>query len=100
MFCVLCHLISSFYSKHLIRVDSSAEAIDVSSMLLNMCIMFFKAPEPPKSEEPVVQPPAAKVTPSAPERLPAKGIDYSPSKSSIALLHYFSYLFSVLEFAR
>lgn len=40
-----------------------------------MYIMFFKAPEQPKPEEPVVQPAAAKVAPSAPERLPAKGTD-------------------------
>lgn len=37
--------------------------------------MFFKAPELPKPEEPIVQPTAAKVTPSTPEHLPAKGSD-------------------------
>lgn len=42
-------------------------------MVLNILyIMFFKAPELPKPEEPVVQP--AKVTTPAPERLPTKGI--------------------------
>lgn len=43
--------------------------------LLNIYIMFFKAPELPQPE-PVVQPTAAKVTPSTPEQRPAKGIDH------------------------
>ena len=37
--------------------------------------MFFKATERPKPEAAVVQPPAAKVTPSSAEPVPAKGTE-------------------------
>ncbi len=50
--------------------------------------MFFKAPELPKPEAPVVQQTAAKVTPSAPESLPAKGTDRCPLKSSVVLHNF------------
>lgn len=56
-------------------MDTNVKVLAVTSTEHILYIMFFKAPEPPKPEEPVVYQTAAKVTPPKAEAVPSRGID-------------------------
>lgn len=56
-------------------MDTNVKVLAVTSTEHKLYIMFFKAPEPPKPEEPVVYQTAAKVTPPKAEPVPSRGIE-------------------------
>lgn len=77
--CVLCCQVGSYLCvKHSLEWSLLLNLVDYQPNEHLLCSMFFKAPEVQRPEEPIAQPPTAKVPPYGQERIPAKGTD-SPS---------------------